>query len=434
MWWKSRKVSQQAEAIVHLPKNYNPIRRFREAPGSRWALRVLYVLLLIALFAGLIANQKPLYCKVEGNTHFPVLESTLVQLGWYDIQKTLGQPNWHQLQYESVLWPLIPYSAHEIDMNNMGYVGPFDQQQVRSWQFRHWLGTDRNGRDLAAGMITGLRYAMMVGVVAMSVATFIGLIMGTIAGYFGNRQLSSSLPGIAGSCLGLVAGSYWGIYCRMPFFGTGQLIWQLSMSFLIFWLAFLPFYFLGFFLEKRLYPTRKYYVAIDQIIMRIIEIVDSVPPLLLILAILPVLKSPSILNVMLIIGLVSWTGIARFIRAEVLKVREQEYIQAVQVMQFSNWRILTRHVLPNSISPVLIVIAFGMASAILAESTISFLGIGLNEKEITWGYLLNQAQERASAWWMAVFPGLGIFLTVSLFNSLGEGLTRAIDPARINQN
>ena len=132
---------------------------------------------------------------------------------------------------------------------------------------------------------------------------------------------------------------------------------------------------------------------------------------------------------MIIIGFIRWTTIARFIRAELLRVRSLEYIEAAHAMGFSNWRIIVRHAIPNSIGPVLITIAFGVASAILIEAFISFLGIGVNG-EVTWGMLLRWARDNTMAWWLAIFPGLAIFITVTIFNLIGDGLTEALDPKR----
>jgi peptide/nickel transport system permease protein len=162
-------------------------------------------------------------------------------------------------------------------------------------------------------------------------------------------------------------------------------------------------------------------------VSRLIEIIVCVPRLFLIITIVAVVK-PSIFWVMVIIGLTSWTGIARFIRAELLRVRNLEYIEAAQSLGYSNWRIMFKHAIPNSLSPVLIDIAFGIAGAILVEASLSFLGVGMPSDVVTWGRLLSLARQQSSAWWLAIFPGMMIFLTVTVFNLIGEGLTDALDP------
>jgi len=132
---------------------------------------------------------------------------------------------------------------------------------------------------------------------------------------------------------------------------------------------------------------------------------------------------------MVIIGLTSWVGYAVFIRAEFLRLRQQDFVQAARACGLPLWSILFRHMLPNGVAPVLVSASFGVAGAILAESTLSFLGIGLVE-EASWGKLLNQALGVGGTfyWWIALYPGLAIFLTVFAYNLVGEALRDAIDP------
>ena len=169
-------------------------------------------------------------------------------------------------------------------------------------------------------------------------------------------------------------------------------------------------------------------LPVDILISRFIEIFVSLPGFLLILSIIAIMKSPNLYVVMAIIGATSWTGIARLIRGELLRVRNLEYIEAAQSLGYSEWRIMFRHAIPNALTSVLISIAFGVASAILTESALSFLGIGVQADVVTWGKLLNEARNEVSAWWFAVFPGFAIFLTVTIFNLLGDGLNEALDP------
>jgi peptide/nickel transport system permease protein len=167
-------------------------------------------------------------------------------------------------------------------------------------------------------------------------------------------------------------------------------------------------------------------LPLDLLIMRGVEVMNSIPGFLLLLALAAIVQKSSILYVMAIIGLIRWTGIARFLRAELLRIRQLNYIEAARAMGFSQWRILFRHALPNALGPVIITLAFGIASAILLESTLSFLGIGAGEESMTWGKLLSEARRYPGAWWLAVFPGGAIFLTVTIFNLIGEGLTEAM--------
>jgi peptide/nickel transport system permease protein len=167
---------------------------------------------------------------------------------------------------------------------------------------------------------------------------------------------------------------------------------------------------------------------VDLLGMRLIEIFEALPRLLLLLAV-AALVSKNLYVLMAVIGLTGWTGNARFIRAEFLKLRKQDFVQAAIASGLPLRSILFRHMLPNGIAPVLITSSFGVASAILLESTLSFLGLG-DPDQPSWGQLLNQARSGGAGfhWWIAVFPGLAIFLTVFSYNLIGEAIRDAIDP------
>jgi len=166
---------------------------------------------------------------------------------------------------------------------------------------------------------------------------------------------------------------------------------------------------------------------VDILISRLIELFLNFPVLFLILAIVAFLDA-NIFLVMVVIGITGWMGIARFVRGEVLRVRNMEYVTAANSVGFGSWRIIFRHVLPNSLAPVFVSIAFGIAGAILTESALSFLGFGVPAEVVTWGSALNQSRSAVSSWWLAVFPGLMIFLTVFSYNMIGDGLRDALDP------
>ncbi len=395
-----------------------------------WSLRALYVLLFVAVFADFLANEKPLYCRIEGKTYFPVLQQYAVQLGWAKWKSPFVNADWQALPYEAVLFAPIPYSYYTIDRKNMRYVSPLGKQNVNSLRRRHWLGTDLIGRDVLAGLIAGTRVAMLVGIVAMAIATAIGIFFGAIAGYFGDTELKVSRIRLMLNLIALPLSIFYGFIVRSYQFSEGVFFLELLKSLAIMSGVFIGFNLIAAFLKRTPALGAKIVVPADILIMRLIEIMDSIPSLLLILSVVAVLQKPSIFYVMAIIGLISWMGIARFVRAELLRIRSLSYIEAARAMGFSHWRIIVRHALPNALTPVLITVAFGIASAILLEAFLSFLGIGVSPDQVTWGSMLNAARSRFSAWWLAIFPGVAIFITVTLFNLLGEGLTDALDPRR----
>lgn len=406
-------------------------RRYLKNKLAKWSLRVLIVIFLIAMFSDFIANEKPLYCKIEGKTYFPILKQYVVDLGLSKWETKFYQTPWQEHEYEKVIMPPIPYSHFTLDNKNVHFISPFGNQDVPSNRFWHWLGTDQFGRDVLAGMIRGARVAMLIGVLSMLIATLIGLFLGSLAGFFGDTRFRISRVRLWLNLIGLVLGYFYAFSARSYTFSVanenGNFGIETLKGILIFFVIVCLCNFLSKALERISFFAKKITLPLDLIIMRLIEIVNAIPALFLLLATVTILEKPSIVSVMVIIGFLRWTSIARFIRAELLRVRSLEFIEAAEAMGFSDWRIIIRHAIPNAIAPVLITIAFGVASAILIEAFLSFLGIGLDNDEITWGLLLSFARESTTSWWLAIFPGLAIFVTVTLFNLIGDGLTEALD-------
>ena len=167
---------------------------------------------------------------------------------------------------------------------------------------------------------------------------------------------------------------------------------------------------------------------VDALVMRFVDIMLCFPTFFLILAVIAFLD-PSIWNIMIVIGLTSWMGIARLIRAEFLSLRQRDFVLAAQALGASDLRLIFRHILPNAMSPVLVSATLGVAGAILTESALSFLGIGVQPPTPSWGnMLIIGKQTLGSAWWLSVFPGLAILITVFGYNLLGEGIRDALDP------
>ncbi len=167
---------------------------------------------------------------------------------------------------------------------------------------------------------------------------------------------------------------------------------------------------------------------VDTFISRLIELVITFPTFFLIITIVAMVQAGSIWLIMAMIGLTGWTGIARFVRGEVLRIRSLDFVSAAQALGYSTSRIIFRHVLPNALAPVLVSAAFGIAGAILTESALSFLGFGVPPTVVTWGSVLFKARSSVNAWWLAVFPGMLIFMTVSAYNLIGDALRDATDP------
>lgn len=167
---------------------------------------------------------------------------------------------------------------------------------------------------------------------------------------------------------------------------------------------------------------------IDAIVMRFVDIMLAFPTFFLILAVIAIVE-PSISTIMIIIGLTGWMDVARLVRAEFLSLKERDFVLAARALGASDLRIIFRHILPNALSPVFVAATFGIAGAILIESGLSFLGLGVQPPEPSWGNILTSGKDNITvAWWLSLFPGLSILTTVLSYNLVGEGLRDALDP------
>ncbi|HEY7538953.1 MAG TPA: ABC transporter permease [Methylomirabilota bacterium] len=173
--------------------------------------------------------------------------------------------------------------------------------------------------------------------------------------------------------------------------------------------------------------------TVDALVMRLVDLMLVFPRLFLLLAVLAFLK-PSIWTIMAVIGLTGWMSVARLVRAEFLSLKEREFVLWSQSIGASSFRTIWRHILPNSIGPVLVAMTLGIPAAILTESGLSFLGLGVQPPHATWGNILNEGKDAIEiGWWLSAYPGLAILVTVLSYNLLGEGIRDALDP-RLRQS
>lgn len=166
----------------------------------------------------------------------------------------------------------------------------------------------------------------------------------------------------------------------------------------------------------------------DAVVMRLVDVMLCFPTFFLILAVIAFLE-PSIWNIMIIIGATGWMGITRLVRADFMSLKEREFVMAARVLGASDARIIFRHILPNAMTSILVAATLGVAGAILTESALSFLGIGVQPPTPSWGNILTAGKDNIDiAWWLSLYPGLAILITVLGYNLLGEGIRDALDP------
>jgi len=218
--------------------------------------------------------------------------------------------------------------------------------------FQHVLGTDESTRDVAVRILYGVRISLTIGVIAVGIYVFIGILLGATAGYFGG--------------------------------------------------------------------------AVDLAIQRLIEIMMSVPAFFVILTIVAFIEHRSIFHIMVILGLLRWTGVARLVRGEFLRLRNLEFVTAAKALGYPEHRIIFEQILPNALGPVLVAATFGVAACILIEASLSFLGLG-DLTAPSWGQMIQEGYS-TGAWHLILTPGFAIFVTVSALNLVGEGLRDALDP------
>ncbi|MEZ4688417.1 MAG: ABC transporter permease [Bacteroidia bacterium] len=408
----------------------------------------------IAILADSLANDRPYYAKYNGEGHFPIFTPLKIDSVWnYNQGKyqlfAYNTVDWRSLPLESVIWAPVPYSPNRLDPHNRKPVPPGSEQYYETFwgekrilpvRLKHWMGTYTNGQDVLAGLLHGARVSLMVGILSMLIATIIGVLLGALAGYYGDHRLKASRARYMMTFLFVFFAWFYGFYVRrFAIADAGEEGgWATFLSMLVSMLIATGIIGLGQLLGRSLgagkgYFSRKIAIPVDWWVSRTIEILRSVPIILIIIS-FSVVFGGSTMFVILIIGLANWTGIARLVRAEFLRIINLDYMEAARSLGFSERRLIMRHALPNGITPVLVTLSFGIAGAIMVESSLSFLSIGVGADTVSWGTLLRKGRSNFDIWWLTVFPGLFIFLTVLSFNLLGERLRDILDPRNGKKN
>lgn len=284
------------------------------------------------------------------------------------------------------------------------------------------MGTDDLGRDVFARMLQGAWVSLTVGFVAVGISVIIGIFMGGIAGYFGQYHIRVDHI----------------LFMLAIALGTGLVIANFTFKGSIILLSCLGY--ILYFIIVRQHESKgketpalikmlhSNAISVDTLIMRIVDIMLCFPSFFLILTVVALLPA-SIYNIMIVIGLTSWMGTTRFVRAEFLSLREQDFVAAAKALGISNFRIIFRHIMPNAVAPVLVSATIGIASAILTEAGLSFLGFGVPPPHATWGNILSNGKNFIfDAPWLTFIPGIAILIVVLSFNLFGEGLRDILNP------
>ncbi len=301
---------------------------------------------------------------------------------------------------------ILPFTAQGIDMTK-----PF---RAPSWQlYANFFGTDHLGRDVLAGIIYGCRTSLIVCIPAIAIAALIGLLLGLSAGYFGNDRKKVQWVSLLICAIVLLAGLYYSFYVGQYSLnrafdssfleGFGTLVLRISIIIAV--LATLHM------LLGKSKIGKAFAMPIDEMVLKLIELFSSIPRLVLVLCLAAFLQ-PSVGILVLILGLTSWTGMARLSRGEVIRVKTLPYIEAARALGLKDHSIIQHHVFPNILPVVIVAFVFGLANLLGLEATLSFLGIGLPPDEVSWGRIISGVRHNFSAWWLVVFPGGYLSLTV----------------------
>ncbi len=393
--------------------NYLP--GWNNSISARIAWIFILVLVIIALLGPFIANEKPYYCKLDGINYFPIFSGT-EESALSSLHPSHSPVSWYHTDFESIWYAPVPFSYYTIGLNAGALLSPFDIQS-QPIRFRHWMGTDIAGRDVLAGMVRGCRISLLIGIGSMVLALLMGVPLGSLAAYWGNHDWRVSWVHFITALITLTGIIYlWCVPIGMIYKGIG-------------FTMIVAFCMLMYYLSGKI-KTDKITLPVDSLVMSLISVIDSFPGLFIILILLVLIPVKGWVIVMGAIALLRWPVMARYMRAEVFKIKESNYIKAAQVLNLPHSYIVRQHIIPYAFRPVMISFIFGISSAILAESSLSFLGIGLPAEELNWGRLLSQARNHFDAWWLVFFPGCAIFLTILSFYTIGNAVQKEVEGRR----
>jgi len=381
----------------------------RRPLGSHWAAYALAVFAALALLSDLIAGSKPLMARGGDQIHFPVFESWLSQTGLYRPTFIPAGGIWKKADMDYAIWPLITYGPEETNVLESALLPPFTEAAVSQG---HWLGTDALGRDVLSGLLQGARYSLGVALLGMSCACLLGLALGVAAGWWNDRRLRASRWS-----LGTASG------------GAALLFLQLSVSPNVASWSFLATSAGGLVVLagaglafRALVPrsaSKPVMIPVDSAMNALLVLLSAFPVILLVLA-LSVSLGPGLPLLVISLTALGWPLFALISRSETRSLRQSEFMQAGVALGLPELRLLSRQLLPQMWPRLKVVFAFGVAQAVLIESALSYLGLGIPLDRVSWGSMISSAQSQPGAWWLVAFPGAALLTFVSALMSLSR--------------
>jgi peptide/nickel transport system permease protein len=409
--------------------------RFRRRPRQRVPGRGLYrlalgwlsLLLVLGLLAPWLANDLPFRVQYHGDTLRPM--ATPDQ--WYALRdeagrlrpkQAMGQIDWPRAVGLEARYAPVPYDPQGSNhyLKSPGWTPDLPNlSETETERFRHWLGTDQSGRDVLACLVHGARSSLWLALLAAALAWLLGIVIGTLSGYWGDGSLQVPRGYVPSLLVGLFAAWFYGFQVWPP----SPSGWEVGLRVLLA-LGLLSGVHLLAWRLWRGQPSRP--LPLDLLLNRIIEILDSLPGLLVILALASLTQNRDPGTLLLLLALVGWPRIARLIRAELLREKQTAYAESARSLGLPTWRILLRHLLPNVLPQFFFAIAFSAGGFLLLESTLSFLG--LVEGSASWGGLLQGVGSTPEAWWVLWPPVIMIASTMMALYTIGQWWQTRLDP------
>ena len=399
-------------------------------------LTILFLLSFctVLLFLPLVVNDVPLWVNGKEHSFSPALDRNKADQIIESVEGRsifdLGSYDWQAFEEGTVIWPLIPYTYTSNSSRISRKVPPLAKNtyfstQGHSFSGRHWLGSSY-GHDLLTDILYSSRTSLLIAISTLLLSLLFAMIAGGLSSFYRNSFIGFSLWDILWLILTACAIYFWVFYSRQYVeisFLEGLIRLAISMLIgLIWWMGRRLFHLipLGVFQPG-------FQISPDLLILKLIELLNTFPGLMLIIS-FSIFFGDTIWDLVLILGLLSWTGLARIIRTEAFKLSESGFIQAAEGIGMRPVSILFKHYLPNLISPLIIPLSTQLRGLLLIESALSFLKIGLKESVPSLGRLIAGTITDYSSWWNILFPGLTLCLLILSLHILGEKIRDRFDP------